>query len=66
MQKTWVQSLHKEDSLEKEMATHSNVLAGRIPWTKEPQGVQLWGRKELETTDWLTLSTETVYDYFNP
>ena len=51
MQKTWVQSLRKEDSLEKEMATHSNVLARRIPRTKEPHGVQLWGRKELETTD---------------
>ena len=36
MQKTWVQSLGQEDPLEKEMATHSSILAWRIPWTEEP------------------------------
>ena len=36
MQETWVQSLGQEDSLEKEMTTHSNILAWRIPWTEEP------------------------------
>ena len=36
MQKTWVQSLSQEDPLEKEMATHSSILAWRIPWTEEP------------------------------
>ena len=33
---TWVQSLHREDPLEKEMATHSSTLAWKIPWTEEP------------------------------
>ena len=36
MQKTWLQSLDQEDPLEKEMATHSSVLAWEIPWTEEP------------------------------
>ena len=36
MQETWVQSLGREDSLEKEMATHSGILAWRIPWREEP------------------------------
>ena len=38
MQETWVQSLGQEDSLEKEMATHSSILAWRIPWTEESGG----------------------------
>ena len=40
MQETWVRSLGQEDPLEKEMATHSSILAWRIPWTEEPGG--LW------------------------
>ena len=36
MQETWVQFLGQEDPLEKEMATHSSVLAWKIPWTEEP------------------------------
>ena len=36
MQKTWVQSLGREDALEKEMATHSSIFAWRIPWIEEP------------------------------
>ena len=40
MQETWVQSLGQEDPLEKGMATHSSILAWRIPWTKEPGGLQ--------------------------
>ena len=36
MQETWVQSLGQEDSLEKGKATHSSILAWRIPWTEEP------------------------------
>ena len=39
MQEAWVQSLVQEDPLEKEMATHSSVLAWRIPWTEEPGGL---------------------------
>ena len=40
-QETWVQSLCWEDPLEKEMATHSSILAWEIPWTEEPGGLQL-------------------------
>ena len=40
---TWVQSLGREDPLEKEMATHSSILAWRIPWTEEPGGLQSTG-----------------------
>ena len=40
MQETWVQLLGREDSLEKGMATHSSILAWRIPWKEEPNGVQ--------------------------
>ena len=40
MQKTWVQSLGLEDPLEKEMATHSSILAWEIPWTEESDGLQ--------------------------
>ena len=36
MRETWVQSLRREDPLEKEMATHSSTLAWKIPWTEEP------------------------------
>ena len=36
MQKTWVRSLGGEDPLEKEIATHSNILAWKVPWTEEP------------------------------
>ena len=39
-QKTWVQSLGWEDSLEEGMATHSSILAWRIPWTEEPGGLE--------------------------
>ena len=42
-QETWVQSLGWEDSLEKEMATHSSILAWKIPWTEEPGGLQSMG-----------------------
>ena len=43
MQETWVRSLGWEDPLEKEMATHSSILAWRIPWTEEPGGLQSTG-----------------------
>ena len=43
MWETWVQSLGWKDPLEKEMATHSSILAWRIPWTKEPGGLQSTG-----------------------
>ena len=40
MQETWVRSLGQEDPLEKGMATHSSILAWRIPWTEEPDELQ--------------------------
>ena len=40
LQEMWVWPLSQEDPLEKEMATHSNVLAWEIPWTEEPGGLQ--------------------------
>ena len=42
-QETWVRSLGQEDSLEKGMATHSSILAWRIPWTEEPGGATVHG-----------------------
>ena len=39
MQETWVWSLDREDPLEKGMATHSSILAKRIPWTEKPGGL---------------------------
>ena len=45
MQETHVQSLGQEDPLEKEMATHSSILAWEIPWTEEPGGLQSMGPK---------------------
>ena len=56
MQEARLQSLSWEDLLEKEMATHSSILAWRIPWTEEPGGLYSpWGPKELDVTEWLTL-----------
>ena len=48
MQETWVRSLGWEDPLEKEMATHSSILAWRIPWTEEPGGLQSMGLQRVE------------------
>ena len=47
MQEMWVQSLDQEDPLEKEMATHSSILAWRIPWTEEPGGLQSMGSQRV-------------------
>ena len=43
MQEMGIQSLSQEDPLEKEMATHSSILAWKIPWTEEPGGLQSMG-----------------------
>ena len=40
LQETWVRSLGQGDPLEEEMATHSNILAWKIPWTEEASGIQ--------------------------
>ena len=50
MQETWVRFLGQEDSLEKEMATHSSILAWKIPWTEELGGLQSTGSQESDTT----------------
>ena len=53
MQETWVQSLGQEDILEKEMATHSSILAWKITWMEKPGRLQSMGRKESDTTEQL-------------
>ena len=47
IQEPWVQSLGQEDSLEKEMATHSSILAWRILWAEEPGGLQSTGSQRV-------------------
>ena len=47
MWETWVRSLAQEDPLEKEMTTHSSVLAWRIPWMGEPDGLQSTGSQRV-------------------
>ena len=47
MQETWVQSLGREDTLEKGMATHSSILAWTIPWTEDPDGLQPKGSQRI-------------------
>ena len=47
MQETWVRSLGQEDPLENGMATHSSILAWRIPWTEEPDGLQSMGSQRV-------------------
>ena len=54
MQENQVRSLVGEDLLEKEMATHSSVLAWKIPWSEKPGGLQSMVRKRLDTTERLT------------
>ena len=58
MQETWetcVQSLGWEDTLEKEMATHSSILAWEVPWTEEPGGLQSMGSQESDSTEQLSV-----------
>ena len=47
MLETWVRSLGREDTLEKEMATHSSILAWGIPWTEKPGGPQSMGSQRV-------------------
>ena len=53
MWEIWVQSLDWDDLLEKEMATHSSILAWKIPWTQVPGGLQSMGCKESDMTEQL-------------
>ena len=48
---TWVRFLGREDPLEKEMATHSSIVAWRIPWTEELGGLLSTGRRESDTNE---------------
>ena len=47
LRETWVRSLGREDPLEKETATHSSILAWRIPWMEEPGGLQSTGSQKV-------------------
>ena len=47
MQETWVQSLGQEDLLEKEIVTHSSILAWKIPWMEEPGRLQSMGSQRV-------------------
>ena len=51
MRESWVRSLGQEDPLEKEMATHSSILAWRSPWTEDPGGLQSTGSQKVRH-DW--------------
>ena len=52
MQETWVQSLGWEDPLDKRMATHSSILAWRIPWTpRSLAGYSPWDHRKSDTTE---------------
>ena len=65
MWETWVRSLGREDRLEKEMATHSSILAWRIPWTEELGGLQSTGCKKSDTTERLHFHFHFTVDSMN-
>ena len=56
VQEIWVRSLGQEDPLEKGVATHSSILAWRIPWTEDIVGHSPWGCKESDMTERVKLS----------
>ena len=58
----WVQSLGQEDPLEKGMATHSSILAWKIPWTEEPGGLQSMGLQRVRH-DWVTNTFTALISY---
>ena len=62
MWETWVQSLGREDALEKEMATHSSTLAWKIPWTEEPCRLQSMGSQSRTRLSYFTHSQSSVGD----
>ena len=62
VQETQVRSLGQEDPLEKEMVTHSSILAWKIPWMEEPGRLYSpWGCKESEMTEWLHFLSLNLY-----
>ena len=56
-----MQSLGREDSLEEEIATHSSILAWKIPWAQEPGGLQSMGHKQSDTAEVTNTFTFIVY-----
>ena len=65
MQEMWVQSLGRNDPLEKEITIHSGILAWKIPRTEEPGGLQVHGvEKESDTTEQLNNPSKSVYVCF--
>ena len=62
MRETWAQSLGWEDSLEKDMATHSSILAWRIPWAEEPDGPQSIGSQRIGQ-DGSSLAQRTPFNF---
>ena len=60
--KTWVRSLGQEDPLEKKMATHSSILAWRIPWTEEPGRLQSTGLQRVRH-DRMTLLSHSIFPH---
>ena len=67
MQETWVRSLGQEDPLEKEMATHSSILAGESYGRRSLVGYSPWGRKESDTTErlhFLSFFLVVIYSRF--
>ena len=63
MRETWVQFLDRKDPPEKRMATHSSILAWRIPWIEEPGGLQFMGSHRVGH-DWMTYILSHTYTYF--
>ena len=61
MQETQVQSLGQEDPLEKGMATHSSILAWRIPWTEEPDRLQSMGLQRVRHSQVTYFNNTTTY-----
>ena len=53
-QDTWIRSLRWKDPLEEGIATHSSILAWRIPWTEELADYSAWGRRESDTSEQLS------------
>ena len=62
MQETLVLSLSRKDSLEKGMATHSSILASKIPWAADPGGLQSMGLQELDTTEHAQMTMTVILE----
>ena len=63
MRENWVRSLGWEDPLEKGMATHSSILAWRIPWAEEPGKLQSMGSQESDKIEQLSLRRWSFPDF---